>query len=395
MVDLIDEILGLVQRHEQWRGQESINLIPSENVTSPAVRSLLSSDLGHRYTSRQGFYMGTRFIDEIEQCGEDLAKDLFHSETADLRPLSGHIADFIFLASFTEPNDTILCVSPNDGGYPGISEHGISRSLRLRVINFPFSKERRNIQVEEAIDLILREKPKIIIFGASLFLFPHPVKELAKVTHEIGVHVGYDGSHVLGLIAGGRFQDPLREGASVLIGSTHKTFFGPQGGMILADKEHGETMREQIHPAYVDNAHWNRIAALTLALAEMKAYGKEYAGQVTQNARALAGALAEHDLPVACPELGYTQSHQVFLDYGSYKQGRVVAKKLEEANIIVDCGIRIGVCEATRRGLKESEMERIAELMKRVIIDGEEPRQVREDATKLAEEFQGVEYCFK
>jgi len=392
---LIDEILGLVQRHEQWRGQESINLIPSENITSPAVRSLLSSDLGHRYTSRQGFYMGTRFIDEIEQYGEDLAKDLFHSETADLRPLSGHIADLVFLASFTEPTDTILCVSPKDGGYPGISEHGISRPLKLRVISLPFSKERRNIQVDETIDLILREKPKIIIFGASLFLFPHPVKELAKVTREIGVHVGYDGSHVLGLIAGERFQDPLREGASVLIGSTHKTFFGPQGGIILADREHGETMREQVHPAYVDNAHWNRIAALALALAEMKAYGKEYAGQVVQNARVLAGALAQDGLLVVCAELGYTQSHQVFLDYGGYMQGRVVAKKLEEANIIVDCGVRIGVCEATRRGMREREMQRIAELMKRVVVDGEEPRRVREDATKLAEEFQGVEYCFR
>jgi len=395
VVGLIDEILSLVQRHEQWRGQESINLIPSENITSPAVRSLLSSDLGHRYASRQGFYMGTRFIDEIEQYGEDLAKDLFHSETADLRPLSGHIADLVFLASFTEPTDTILCVSPKDGGYPGISEHGISRPLKLRVISFPFSKERRNIQVAEAIDLILQEKPNIIIFGASLFLFPHPVKELAKVAREIGVHVGYDGSHVLGLIAGERFQDPLREGASVLIGSTHKTFFGPQGGIILADREHGETMREQVHPAYVDNAHWNRIAALALALAEMKAYGKEYAGQVVQNARVLAGALAQDGLLVVCAELGYTQSHQVFLDYGGYMQGRVVAKKLEEANIIVDCGVRIGVCEATRRGMREREMQRIAELMKRVVVDGEEPRRVREDATKLAEEFQGVEYCFR
>jgi len=395
VVDLIDEILGLVQRHEQWRKQESINLIPSENVTSPAVRSLLSSDLGHRYTSRQGFYMGTRFIDEIEQYGEELAKDLFHSETSDLRPLSGHIADLVFLACFTKPNDTILCLSPNDGGYPGIAEHGVSRALRLRVISFPFSKERMNIQVEDAIDLTLREKPKIIIFGASLFLFPHPVKELAKVAREIGAHVGYDGSHVLGLIAGERFQDPLREGASVLIGSTHKSFFGPQGGIILADKEHGETMQEQIHPTYVDNAHWNRIAALALALAETKVYGKEYAGQVVQNARVLAGALAEHDLPVACPALGYTQSHQVFLDYGGYKQGRVMAKKLEAANIIVDCRVRIGVCEATRRGMRENEMHRIAELIKRVIIDGEESRQVKEDAMKLTEEFQGVEYCFK
>ena len=392
---MIDEILGLIEGHEKWRRRESINLIPSENVTSPAVRSILSSDLGHRYTSREGFYKGTCFIDEIEQHGEELAKELFHSEMADLRPLSGHIADLLFLACFTNPNDAVVCVSPADGGYPGIWEQGIPRFLKLRTVGFPFSSERMNIKVEEAIDLMLREKPKMIVFGASFFLFPHPVEELTKVAREIDAHVGYDGSHVLGLIAGGRFQDPLHEGSSVLVGSTHKSFFGPQGGIILADGNHGEIIKEQTYPAFVDNAHWNRIAALTLALAEMKAYGKEYAGQVIRNAQALAKALAEDGFPLMCPSLGYTQSHQLFLKYGDSKQSRTIAKKLEEANIITDCGIRLGVCETTRRGMKEGEMQRIAELIKRVVIDKEETRRVKEDAMKLAEEFHEVAYCFK
>ncbi|MFQ5999781.1 MAG: serine hydroxymethyltransferase, partial [Candidatus Bathyarchaeia archaeon] len=387
---MIDELLNLVKEHEQWRGQKCLNLIPSENVMSPAVRSLLSSDLGHRYTSRDGFYMGTRFIDEIEQYGEELAKNLFGCETADLRPLSGHVANLIFLACFTQPNDTLLCVSPNDGGYPGSWEHGLSRLLKLRTVGFPFSKEARNIKVEEAKNLILQKKPKMVVFGASIFLFPHPLQELTKAASEAGAHVGYDGSHVLGLIAGGKFQDPLREGAPVLYGSTHKTFFGPQGGIILADKEHGEPIQKRVHPEFVDNAHWNRIAALTLALAEMKTYGKEYARQVIQNAQTLAKALAEQGFPVACPQLGYTQSHQVILDYGGYKKGGVIARKLEKANIIVDSGVRLGVCEATRRGMKENEMLRIAVFMERVVVDGEDPRRVKEDVMKLAEEFQGI-----
>ena len=137
---MIDELLSLIKRHEQWRGRECVNLIPSENVMSAAVRSLLSSDLGHRYTSRKKFYMGTRFIDETEQYGEELARNLFRSETADLRPLSGHIADLTFLACFAKPEDTVVCVSPDDGGYPGFWEKGLSRLLRLRVIRFPFSK---------------------------------------------------------------------------------------------------------------------------------------------------------------------------------------------------------------------------------------------------------------
>jgi glycine hydroxymethyltransferase len=392
---MIDELLSLIKRHEQWRGRECINLIPSENVMSPAVRSLLSSDLGHRYTSRERFYMGTSFIDETEQYGEELAKNLFRSETADLRPLSGHIADLTFLACFTKPEDTVVCVSPDDGGYPGFWEQGLSKLLKLRMVQFPFSKENRNIRGEEAIDLILQDKPKVVIFGASIILFPHPSRMLAKAAREIGAHVGYDGSHVMGLIAGGEFQDPLREGSHALFGSTHKTFFGPQGGIILADKEHGEIIKKQIYPEFVDNAHWNRIAALTLTLAEMKTYGKEYARQVVRNAQALAKALAEEGFPMACSQLGYTRSHQVLLDYGGYKEGGVVARKLERANIIVDSGVRLGTCEATRRGMKEHEMQRIALFMKRVVVDEENPGSVKRDVMKFIEGFQEIEYCFK
>ncbi len=267
---MIDEILNLVRAHERWRGKECLNLIPSENVMSPAVRSLLSSELGHRYTSRDRFYMGTRFMDEIEHYGEELAKDVFEVETAELRPLSGHIADLTFLACFTKPGDVLMCVSEENGGYPGLGELGLAGLLGLQVAPFPFSKERRNIDVERAAEAIKRVKPKVVVFGASYILFPHPVKELAEIARENGACVGFDGSHVLGLIAGKHFQDPLREGAHALLGSTHKSFFGPQGGIILADREHGEVLKEKIFPRFVDNAHWNRIAALALALAEMK-----------------------------------------------------------------------------------------------------------------------------
>jgi len=392
---MLDEIVSLLDRHEQWRGQESINLIPSENIMSPTVRSLLASDLGQRYTSREKFYMGTRFIDQIERYGERLAREVFHCQAADLRPLSGHTADMIFLACFTTPKDTLMCLSAADGGYPGIWKRGLPDFLGLRVVGFPFSREKMNIEEGQASDLILRVKPKVIVFGASFFLFPHPVRELAKVAREVDAHVGFDGSHVLGLIAGEQFQDPLREGASVLFGSTHKSFFGPQGGIILTDKEHGEKMKRRIHPAFVDNAHWNRVAALTLALAEMKEFGRAYARQVVKNAKALAEVLAESNFPVVSPGLGYTKSHQVFLEYGGYKKGRVVAKKLEEANIIVDCGVRLGVCELTRRGMKEREMQKVAEFIKRVVSDGEKPEKVKLEVAKFAADFQKIKYCFE
>ena len=392
---MMDAIFDLTQQHEQWREHNTINLIPSENVMSPIVRSLLSSDLGQRYTSRDGFYMGTRFMDVIEHEGEELAKKVFSAQTADLRPLSGHVADLSVLASLSRSHDTIMCVSAKDGGYPGIWKQGIPSFLQLKAVGFPFNKQDMNIDAEKAQEMMRKMKPRMVIFGAGLFLFPHPIKALAKVAREMGAHIGYDGSHVLGLIAGKAFQDPLREGAAMLFGSTHKSFFGPQGGVILADKEHGEIIKRRIHPAFVDNAHWNRIAALTLSLAEMKEFGKAYAAQVVKNAQALAKALADSNFPVVCPGLGFTRSHQVFLDYGGYKKGRVVAEKLEEANIIVDCGVRLGVCELTRRGMREKEMQKVAEFIERVVNNGEKPQRVKLEVAKFLAEFQQIKYCFE
>ncbi|MEM2336388.1 MAG: hypothetical protein QXR79_02520 [Candidatus Bathyarchaeia archaeon] len=392
---MISEILALVGKHENWRGKECLNLIPSENVMSPAVRALLSSELGHRYTARNRFYMGTKFMDEIEQFGEELAKDIFGAETADLRPISGHIADMIFAACFSKPGDTLMCVSPEDGGYPGLWQDGLAGLLGLRVVPFPFVKDAMNIDVEKAKETIRLVKPKLLIFGASLITFPHPLKELADAAREIGACVGFDGSHVLGLIAGKKFQDPLGEGAYALFGSTHKSFFGPQGGIILADKKHGEAMKTKIYPRFVDNAHWNRIAALTLALAEMKEFGRGYAEQVVRNAKALAKNLHAYGFPVKCPHLGFTQSHQVILDYGNYERGREIAEKLQRANIIVDCVIRLGTCEVTRRGMKEGEMAKIAELIKRTVFDRENPEIIKREVIKLCSEFQSIKYCFK
>jgi glycine hydroxymethyltransferase len=391
---MINEILNLVNKHEEWRGKQCLNLIPSENVMSPSVRRLLSSDLAHRYTARDKFYMGTRFTDEIEQYGEKIAKEVFKAETADLRPLSGHIADLIILANFVEQGDTLLCVSPKNGGYPGMWQEGLAGLFKLHTLPFPFSKHDWNIETEKAKETIMRVKPKIVIFGGSLILFPHPVKELARIARENGAFVGFDGSHVMGLIAGQQFQDPLREGAHALFGSTHKSLFGPQGGIILADKEHGELLKEKIYPAFVDNAHWNRIAALALALAEMKEFGNAYARQVVRNSQTLAKALSDYGFPVICKHLRFTCSHQVIVDWGDYDKGGTVAEKLQRANIIVDCVVRIGTCEVTRRGMKEKEMLKIAELLKRAIMDEENPNSVKKDVAKLSQFFQKIEYCF-
>ena len=384
----------MVKTHEKWRGKQCLNLIPSENVMSPSAKALLASDLAHRYTARDHFYMGTKFTDEIEQYGEKLAKQVFKAETADLRPLSGHIADLIVLANLAQSGDTVICVSPDNGGYPGMWKEGLAGFLKLKAKAFPFSKKDFGIRVEEAQQLIAKTKPRLVIFGGSYIILPHPVKELADTARENGAIVGFDGSHVLGLIAGCQFQDPLREGAQLLFGSTHKSFFGPQGGIILGNKELGEYLKEKIYPAFVDNAHWNRIAALTVALAEMKKYGKAYATQIVRNSQTLAKSLSDHGFPVICRHLGFTKSHQVIVDYGGMEKGRKIAEKLQRANIITDCVIRFGTCEVTRRGMKQTEMLKIAELLKRTAIDDEEPETIKKEVAKLSAEFRKVQYCF-
>lgn len=391
---MITDILALVAKHEDWRAKKCVNLIPSENVMSPQVRGLLSSELAHRYTAPDRFYMGTRFVDEMEHFGEDIARRLFKAEVADLRPLSGHVADWIFLANLTKRGDTLMCVSAKDGGYPGLWNRGLPKYLGLKLAAFPFSREEMKIKTEEAKETIVETKPEALVFGASLFLFPHPVRELAGAANEVDAQVGFDGSHVMGLIAGGEFQSPLREGASVLFGSTHKTFFGPQGGIMLANKECGEVLKDKVHPAFVDNAHWNRIAALTLALAEMEKFGSSYARQVIRNAQTLGRTLHDSGFPTVGSGAGYTMSHQILLNYGGYKQGREVAKRLEKANIIADCGVRLGTSEMTRRGMKEAEMQQVADLIRRVVMERDSPRIVKEEVERLALEFQEVGYCF-
>lgn len=376
----------------EWRLENCLNLLASENFSSPAVREMLSTDLSNRYTAPEKFYMGTKYIDQIQTETEELAKQVFGAKYADVRPLSGHSTDMILLTALTKPGDKIMVVGRSFGGYPGISQDGYPKIYGLQVCEFPFDKERFNIDAAQAPQAIERERPRLVIFGASLILFPHPVQALAETCRTVDAKVAFDGSHVLGLVAGKQFQDPLREGASVLIGSTHKSFFGPQGGIILAD-EYEDQLRSAVHPTIVDNAHWNRIAALYVALFEMKKFGRKYASQVVRNSKALAKALDEHGVNLIAKEHGFTQSHQTIVNIASEEEGVRLARKLEEANIIVDIGIRIGTSEETRRGMREAEMGEIAELIARVWIEKEEPKKVRKDVRRLRQEFSSIRFC--
>ena len=399
----------LVRKHDEWRSR-CLNLIPSENVTSPKVRAILASDLGHRYSVRKdevpiplpydNIYCGTRYADEVEALGRELAKEVFGCRHAFLQPLSGHLAAFIMLASLTERGDLIMSIGHRDGGYPGYEPYSLPDYLGLRVAHLPFDRSEGDLDYERCEEAIRRLRPKLVILGASIILFPYDIRRVREACDGVGAYLGYDASHVLGLMAGGQFQPrALEEGVDMLIGSTHKTFFGPQGGMVMTnDDEVAERVRVNLKRRTMDNPHLNRIAALAQALYEMREHGAEYARRVVENARALAKALDERGLPVLYGHKGYTRSHQVLLDVAELERalgrpyGRL-AELLEEANIIVDRGGRLGSQELTRFGMGPGQMGEVAGLIADVLFGRARPEDVRARAVALREAFSRVLFC--
>lgn len=356
------------------------------------MRAMLASDFGNRYTAPDMFYRGTRYSDELLSLTEELARKVFNARYADVRPLSGHIANLAILISLTSKGDKILSVSPEEGGYPGIARPGLAELLQLENLFFPYDHAAVNIDAKEATSLVKSADPKLVLFGASHIVFPQPVKEVGRRATGI---VAFDGSHVLGLIAGGEFQDPLREGCSLLYGSTHKSLPGPQGGIILSNNEEvfGAVSR-RVFPGIVDNIHLNRVAALAVALLEMIQFGKAYAQAVVKNSQALARALVVEGIRVRGASQGYTKSHQVLLDYDAAKLESNAAR-LEQANLIADNGGRLGTSELTRMGYGTKDMETVADLIAMVILGKKPIDFVQKRVKSMVKQFQQPKFVLQ
>lgn len=372
-----------VKQHQDWRTRECLNLIPSENRGSAEMKSMFLSDLGNRYNAPDRFYRGTKFADELLSLTEELARKVFGARYADVRPLSGHTADMAVLLTLTKPGDEILSVDPANGGYPGVTHLGLGGILGLHNRYFAYDDEAVNLDPKGSANLM--KSPAVVFFGSSFIPFPHPVRQLASKASGVCV---YDASHVLGLIAGGEFQDPLREGCSLIIGSTHKSFPGPQGGIMLSnDEEVFSRVSGKIHPGIVDNIHLDRVAALAVSLVEMLQYGKAYAQAVVKNSQALAKALDSEGVSLRGAAHGYSKSHQVLLDYEPGKL-KFYSQRLEQANIITDDGGRIGTSELTRMGYGPAEMATVAELVGMIVLGKKPTDFVQRKVKTLARQFQ-------
>lgn len=356
-------------KHEQHRSG-GLNLIASENYLSEKVREALASDLGGRYHT--SWYGGSGHAQEIIAATEELAKEVFNAKYAFVNPLSGNLCDLAVLFAFTDPNDKIAILPITAGGYP----LGVTKFER-KFVPFPSKQNSFEIDVEAAKKMLEDEQPKLTILGASYIPFPHPVREISEFIRESGIPsiCVYDGAHVLGLVACGQFQDPLNEGAEVLFGSTHKSLYGPQGGLILTNSsEHYEALLKYLEIdletgiGLVDNPHVNRIAALGVALEEILD-GRDYGKRVIENAQTLAKALDELGVPVRFQEQGYTSSHQVFIAIEPERAQRF-CHELEQVGIFIDEEARLGTAEVTHRGMGVEDMQAIAELLAEAYLEG-------------------------
>ena len=375
------ELARLVRAHDRWRGREVFNLLPSENAISPRARRYLSSDLAGRYTlpmeSRfhgellDNSYAGTRYTDAIEALADAAARRLFRARFATTRPLSGHIAALSALAPLVPRGGKILAIASSEGGYDGYGPGYLPALLGYESRPIPADGPGFRVDAAKATAEIRRERPQAVVLGQSFFLFPYPLKEIAEAAHSVGALVLYDASHVLGLIAGGRFQDPLKEGADVVYGSTHKSFPGPQGGLLYTDRE---DLYGQIAPSLVwrvfDNAHWHRIASLGQTLVELERFGAEYARITVENGRALGHELQEAGVPMVAASEGFTDSHQIHLDAASLKERfqigtGALARRWEHNRLIGDMAGRIGTAEIARLGLVPEDMPRLSGLLVR------------------------------
>ena len=415
-------ITNLVKQHEKWFS-ESLPLVASENVASRGVREVLSSDLGQRYAEGwpgERVYAGCKYIDQIELTAIDLAKKLFKAEFVDVRPVSGACANLAVYSALSDPNDTLMALSIPNGGHVSAAKKEFSGTAGLvhglQIEYFAFDKLNMNIDVDETKKKLRALKAsgcklKIVMFGGSLLLFPQPVHELNEVIREVGATPCYDAAHVVGLIAGGQFQDPLREGADIMTFSTHKTLFGPQGGAIVAKSEYGDAIKKAVFPGTSSNHHLHGVAAKAMTFAEFLKYGRVYARDVTRNALALAEGLSELGESVVGEKMGFTKSHQVALDVTKYGDGGLVEKKLESMNIIANRqllpgdlqagrhytnpgGIRLGVSELTRLGMKKSEMQDVAEIL-HLALNTDKVAEVKRRVSRLRKSHQEVHYSFK
>jgi aminomethyltransferase len=443
--NLKDSAARLVNRAVQntlWRQKETFNLIPSEQTPSLLVRLLTIMDPSGRYAEHREmkafgekevfYYQGTKLVEEVETLLMDELRTFLGCSEVEIRVISGQMANtavFSGLVDYLNRLDRrieprrIRKVMNNHlgrGGHLSAQPMGALRDFvaidpfteRPAVIEFPVLEEDPyQIDLSKMEELLELHKPELIVFGKSMVIYKEPVKEIVKMIAGVNPKpiILYDMAHVLGLI-GPLFQEPFQEGADLITGSTHKTFFGPQRGVIASNMSEGteygelwEAIVRRVFPGSVSNHHLGTLIGLLLAAYEMNAFKPDYQKAVLSNAKAFARSLKDRGLTVeGNPRVGFTETHQVIVRVG-YGRGPLMANRLEENNIIVNyqgapddegftaasC-LRMGVQEMTRFGMKEEDFGELAEYISQVILHN---RSVAKEVSQFRKRFTEMKYC--
>ncbi len=441
MSQFLNKVSSLVDRIElnnRWRQHNCINLIPSETTPSLLVKICEIADPAGRYAEHRTmkgkevyFYQGIDFIRDVEDEAREAICEFFNCEQAELRPISGQMANEIVFKAVTKfvnhRDETefarMSCVINNDlgkGGHLSSQPMGALYNYvspnpstgKENCVNFPVRADNPyRIDVPRLLELLEHNKPDLVVFGKSMFIYPEPVRELYEVVKDWKNRpvIMFDMAHVLGLY--GAFQTPLEEGADIITGSTHKTFFGPQRGVIVSNMGKDSIFRKvwlevksRAFPGSTSNHHLGTLVALLMATYEMNEFKTEFQTQVLKNARHLAKQLVAAGVPVeGDPSDGYTHTHQVILRTSSYGDGQDIARRLEDNNIICNyqalpdddtflssSGLRMGVQEMTRYGMKEKDLDPVAQFIADVIIHN---RTVKDAVSKYRKNFLTQSFC--
>lgn len=389
---------------------DSLGLNAGTNVMNPRAAALLGRSLGNRPSlgyPGDKYEMGMEYAEQIEVVAESLVRRLFGAPYAEIRVGSGALANLYAFMATAQPGERIMAFPPEMGGHVTHHKAGAAGLYGLDVHPVPYDGPSMTVDLGRLRSEAKRLRPKLITLAGSLCLFPYPVAEVRKIADEVGALVLYDAAHMGGIIAGGRFQAPLAEGAQLMTLSTYKAYGGPPAGLVLTtERELAERIDKIAYPGLTANFDLGKTAALAIATLDLLEHGSTYAGQCIANAKALGQALAAAGLAVhEVKGKGHTESHHLALHAGAYGGGQRAAKHLARAQVFL-CGIglplppladdlngiRIGTQEITRWGFTEADMPAIARFIARVWLDGEDPARVQSEVTDYRRGFQDLHF---